>query len=123
MSSGAFENSFYETSAENGGYVLACRVQPETIAATINSAANDAPAGPATAPGSATISRGRRQSGVNMRYVTVRWVSSKPTGYTGSTARIPVLDPAVFAEWGRGQTGTYLGHSVRVVGRTGETVR
>lgn len=123
MSAGAFENAFYETSAENGGFVLRCRVQPETLAATIATAANAGVSGPATAPGSATISQGRRTAGVNMRYVTLRWTGTKPANYDGDTVRIPVLDPAVFADWTLGATGTYLAQAVEVVGRVGETVK
>ena len=123
MSSGAFENAFYQTSTENGGFILRCRVQPETLAATIDSVANAGVAGPATAPGSATISQGRRSAGVNMRYVTLRWTAGAPTDYDGLTARIPVLDPDTFAAWTLGATGTYLSTAVEVVGRTGETVK
>lgn len=122
MSAGAFTRTFYETSAENGSYILSCRVQPETLVATIDGVANTAPAGPATAPGSATISQGRRSAGVNMRYATLRWTAGAPDGYDGDTVRIPVLDPATFSAWTLGSTGTYLAAAVEVVGRTGETV-
>jgi hypothetical protein len=123
MSAGAFETAFYEMSSENGGFVLRCRVQPETLAATIGGTANAGVAGPATAPGSATISQGRRTAGVNMRYVTLAFTATPPTGYSGDNVRIPVLDPAVFADWTLGATGTYLSVAVEVVGRVGETVK
>lgn len=123
MSAGAFESAFYEMSSENGGFVLRCRVQPETLAATIAGTANAGVAGPATAPGSATISQGRRTAGVNMRYVTLKFTATLPTGYSGDPVRIPVLDPAVFAEWTLGATGTYLGQAVEVLSRVGETVK
>ena len=123
MSSGAFETAFYEMSEENGGFILRCRVQPETLAATIGGTANAGVAGPANAPGSATISQGRRTAGVNMRYVNLRWTSAPPTGYSPGTVKIPVLDPAVFADWTLGATGTYLATAVEVVGRVGETVK
>lgn len=123
MSSGAFTDTFYETSAENGGFVLRCRLQPETLAAEFASTANAGADGPATAPGSATISQGRRSAGVNMRYVTVSWNTSPPSGYSGLTARIPVPDPTVFAEWTLGATGTYLSTAATIVGRTGETIK
>ena len=123
MSAGTFETAFYETSSENGSFKLRCRVQPETLAATIGGTANDGVTGPATAPGSATISQGRRSAGVNMRYVTLKFTGTPPTGYSGDPVRIPVLDPAVFAEWTLGRTGTYLGAAVEVVGRVGETVK
>lgn len=123
MSSGPFTDTFYETSVENGGFVLRCRLQPETLAASFASTANAGVDGPATAPGSATISQGRRTAGVNMRYVTVAWDADPPTNYSGLTARIPVPDPAVFAAWTLGATGTYLGTDATIVGRTGETIK
>lgn len=123
MSAGAFENAFYETSSENGGFVLRCRVQPETLAATIGAVANAGNAGPATAPGSATISQGRRSAGVNMRYVTLGFTGAAPADYSGDPVRIPVLTPATFTAWTLGATGTYLGSDVEVLSRVGETVK
>ena len=123
MSSGPFTNTFYETSAENGGFVLRCSLQPETLAASFAATPSAGVVGPATAPGSATISQGRRTAGVNMRYVTVSWDGAPPTDYSGLTARIPVPDPAVFTAWTLGSTGTYLSTSATVVGRSGETVK
>ncbi len=123
MSAGPFQSAFYETSAENGGFVLRCRVQPETLACVIEGEANAGVSGPATAPGSATISQGRRSAGVNMRYVLLGWRASPPTGYSGDPVRIPVLDPTVFAAWTLGGTGTYLGAAVEVLGRNGETIK
>lgn len=123
MSSGPFTPAFYETDPGNGSYVLACRLQPETLAASFAATANAGVSGPATAPGSATISQGRRTAGVNMRYVTVRWDGAAPAGYSGLTARIPVPDPAVFASWTLNSTGTYLSTAATVVGRTSETIK
>ena len=123
MSAGNFTSTFYQTSADNGSYVLTCRVQPETLQASINGTTNSGHPGPATAPGSATISQGRRTAGVNMRYVTLQWTGAKPTDYEGLTVRIPVLRSATFAQWTLGETGTYLGQPVKVVGRTAETIR
>jgi len=123
MSSGVFETAFYETSSENGGFILRCRVQPETLAATIDGTANAGVVGPATAPGSATSSQGRRSAGVNMRYVTLGWTGGAPTDYSGDPVRIPVLDPATFTAWTLGATGTYLATAVEVLSRVGETVK
>lgn len=123
MSSGIFTKTFYETSSENGGYILRAKTQPETLAATIAGTANAGAAGPATAPGSATISQGRRTAGVNMRYVTLGWTAAAPTGYSGDPVRIPVLDPATFTLWTLGATGTYLGAAVEVLSRVSETVK
>jgi len=123
MSAGVFSNAFYETSSENGGFVLTCRVQPETLAASIGGTANASATGPADAPGSATISQGRRSAGVNMRYVSLGFTDLPPTGYKGTPVRIPVLDPATFTLWTKGAIGTYLGSAVEVLGRTGETIK
>jgi hypothetical protein len=123
MSAGPFESAFYETSSENGSFILRCRVLPETLEATIDGTANAGVAGPANAPGSATISQGRRTAGVNMRYVTLGWTGAPPTGYSGDPVRIPVLDPAVFAAWTLGETGTYREVGVEVLSRVGETVK
>jgi hypothetical protein len=123
MSQGPFERVFYKTSSENGSFVLSARVQPSTLSATINSVANASAAGPATAPGSATLSQGRRSAGVNMRYVTLGWTGTPPTGYSGDPVRIPVLDPATFTAWTLNATGTYLGAGVEVLSRVGETVK
>jgi len=123
MSSGPFTNRFYETSSENGGFILGCRVQPETLAAEIDSVANVGATGPATAPGSATSSQGRRTAGVNMRYVRLGWTATPPTGYSGDPVNVAVLTPATFTAWTKGATGTYLGAAVEVLQRSGETVK
>lgn len=123
MSAGVFQDAFYELSAENGGGKARCRVQPETLAATIGGTANIPAGGPSTLPSSAVISRGRRSRGINMRYVTLAWVGDPPDGYDGKTVKIPVLTVATFTAWGFGGTGTYLATPVKVVGRTPEAVR
>lgn len=123
MSSGAFTRTRYQLSAENGGGVTSCRLQPETLSALFGATPNAAPAGPVTIPGSATISQGRRSAGVNMRYVTVAWDGAPPTDYSGLTARIVVPDPTVFAGATLGSAVTYLSTAATVVGRTGETVK
>jgi len=58
-----------------------------------------------------------------MRYVTLGFTGAPPTGYSGDPVRVPVLDPAAFANYTLGATGTYLGVGVEVLGRVGETVK
>ena len=123
MSAGAFQDVFYELSAENGGGKARARVQPETLAATIGGIANIAAGGPSTLPSSAVISKGRRSRGINMRYVTLKWTAEPPEGYDGLTVKIPVLTVATYTAWIFGGTGTYLGQPVKVVGRIAEDVR
>ena len=120
MSAGAFTRTFYET---DGGDILRARVQPETLAANIG-AVNSAPAGPADAPGSARVGGGRRQFGVKMRSVTLAWTGTPPTGYlAGSTVRIPIMQQATYDDIDAGDTGTYRGVAVEVVGKSPESVR
>lgn len=123
MSSGAFVRTFYGLSAENGGGIAPIRLQPETLAATIGGVVNAAPAGPATMPGSVTISQGRRSAGINARYVTVSWDGAPPTDYNGLTARIVVPNPTVYAGAPLGSAVSYLGTAATVVGRNPETVK
>lgn len=123
MSSGPFVRTFYQLSAENGGEVAPIRLQPQTLEAQIAGTANAAPPGPATIPGSATISQGRRSAGINARYVTIAWDGAPPTGYSSLTARITVPDPVVYAGASLGSPVTYLDTSATVVGRTPETIK
>lgn len=122
MSQGEFVNSFYETDTGNGGDVVRCRVQPETLAATIAGVVNAGNTGPATIPGSAKASKGIREYGIGMRSVTLRWTGAPPTGYSGDDVRIPVLMEATYIDWTLGATGTYLGAAVEVVGRNPERI-
>lgn len=123
MSAGAFERTFYELDTGNGGGIARVRVQPETLAATINGAANAAPAGPATLPTAAKVSKGAREIGIGCRTVTLEFTGTPPTDYSGDDVVIPVLQEATYAAWTVGQTGTYLGAPVEVVGRSPESVR
>lgn len=123
MSAGVFERTFYGLDTGNGGGTARARVQPETLAATINAVANAAPAGPATIPVTASASGGIRENGIRMRNVTLQWTAAPPDGYSGDDVTIPVMQEATFAAWTLGQTGTYLGAAVEVVGRSPERVR
>jgi len=120
MSAGAFEISKYET---DSGAIHPIRVQPETLAATIDGNTNAAPAGAVDGLGSASVSRGRRANGINARLVRLRFSGTPPTGYlTNGTVTIPALTPEVYDAAIKGATGTYLGASVIVSGRSPETV-
>ena len=123
MSAGVFERSFYALDTGNGGGVARCRVQPETIAATIGGAANDAPAGPATLPVQALASKGTREAGIGMRSVTVAFTAGAPAGYADDPVTIVCLQEATYAAWAIGATGTYLAAAVEVIGRSPERIR
>jgi len=126
MSAGSFDlNGKYESDA---GQVYRCRPQPETSAMTLGGEANAYPAGAVTAGiGSVSLSKGNRQLGVVPRRVKVRWTAA-PTGPVadyggiGSTFVVPVFDPATFAAYSEGDTGTYLSTACVVDKKFGERV-
>ena len=110
MSAGAFERSRYET---DNGDIARIRVQPETLALTLNGGANGAPAGAVDIPGSARVSAGRRALGINARLVRLAWSAAAPSGYDpDGIITLPWLQQATFAALIPGQTGTYLGASI-----------
>lgn len=120
MSAGVFTRTFYEL---DDGDIVRARVQPETLAANVG-AANTAPAGPADAPGSARVGGGRRQFGIKMRSVSLAWTGTPPTGYkAGALVRIPIMQRATYDGIDLGDTGTYLGVAVEVVGKSPESVK
>lgn len=122
MSSGEFTRTFYGLDTGNGGGIVRARVQPETLAATIDSVANAGATGPASVPITARANGGNSEFGVNMRTVTLAFTGTVPDGYAGDNVRIPVLQEATYAAWTIGSTGTYLGQAVEVVGRSPERV-
>ena len=125
MSAGSPINTVYESGS---GLFFPIRVQPETLSLTLNSVANTAPANtPGAGLPSAKGSGGRRSIGVNARLVRFRFTDTSPTGYKpGGTISLPVLQAAVYAAYGKSQTGTYTlngtAYTVEYVGKTPETV-
>lgn len=123
MSAGEFQRAIYQT---NAGNFASVRVQPETLAATIDSVANDEGAGPINQEASAQVSKGKRTIGINCRTVTLKFTGTLPDDYTGDPVTIPALTPAFYDACNPNSdtaTGTYLGQPVEAVGRSPETVR
>ena len=120
MSAGAFTLARY---ASNEGGVYPIRVQPETLLANIGGV-NASAAGTVDQEVSAQVSKGRRSIGMNARTVTVRFTGALPDGYAaGQTYRIPIMTAAIWNGIKRGNTGTYLGSPVVVVGKQAEQPR
>lgn len=118
MSAGNFVRSRYQS---NSGEVYPIRVQPETLALTIDATANAAPAGAITAEVSARANGSRRTLGMNARTVSITFTATPPEGYaTNSTLTVPVLTSALWDDISRGDTGTYLGVAVEVIGKSPE---
>ena len=115
MSAGTFERTFYEL---DNGEVARARVQPETLAGF-----NPAAVGPATVAGSARMGGGRRRFGINARFITAVWSGSAPTGYDpDGVIRIPIMTPTAYNALDLGDSLTYLGGTLEVIGKTGEKV-
>ncbi|MCO6901706.1 hypothetical protein LVR55_29035, partial [Pseudomonas aeruginosa] len=72
---------------------------------------------------SAVIGGSRRKAGVNARNVRVNFTGAAPAGYeTDGVITLPVFLLATFTGIRKGQTGTYLGSAIRVVGKTAEKI-
>jgi len=122
MSAGQFLRGFYTT---DSGEVAGIRTQPETAALALTpGGTNVIPAGPATLPTRARVSGGRRRYGIKARTVTIVFTGAVPDGYKpDSPITLPVFTPTVYNAIVPDATGTYLGSSVRVVGKSPETIK
>lgn len=124
MSAGAFLYSKYQASDSNGGGIYRIRIQPETQALTIATVANSPPGGATNQKVSAKVSGGKRSIGMNAGKVYFRFSSTVPDGYKpDGILACPTLTPTFAALCEAGATGTYLGQSIVVIGRSSETVR
>ena len=120
MSNGPFTFTNYE---KNDGIIVAIRVQPETLALTLNAVANDAPAGsPASGYPSAQTSQSRRAIGINARRVTCVYTSAASGDLPGLRVTLPWLQLATFNALPTNATGTYLGEPVRLANTLGEEI-
>jgi hypothetical protein len=127
MSSGAFERSRYECTADSRIYRI--RVQEETLEATFGGTANSAPAAPAAGAaankgtGSVRVG-GSNQLGIRARSVTIAWDTDPPDGYKEQgVVKIPVLTLAAWNAWTLDATGTYLETAATILGRQDEQVK
>lgn len=122
MSAGIFQDSIYE--ADNGLF-YPCRVQPETLAMTVDGTANAEAAGPAPAGVPSANMRGsKRQNGITARTVSLKLPAggTPPDGYSGDNLVVPVMTPALFSAISRSSTVVYLGATWRVAGTSPESV-
>lgn len=115
MSAGAFVVTRYQA-VYSAAQIHPIKVQPETLALTIEGVANNPPVGAATSPISASVSGGKRQLGLNAAKVSIRFVDAPPSGYlANSTIRLPLLNAAIRAAAVRSAPGEYLGVEIVVV--------
>lgn len=121
MSAGAFTLSRYEL--DGGTIIVPIRVQPETLALTDGTTANDPPTGAVTLSVSAKARKGTREYGIGARNITISWVAGPPTGYEDENLSIPVLSEVAYAAYTVGTEVTYLGTTATVVARKAEALR
>lgn len=119
MSSGSFVNSFYTS---DSSLIHPIKVQPETLAATIDATPNAGAAGPATSDISVSVSSSRRSIGLHPRTISVR-LDSAPAGYSGVNFTVPVPNPAVWTAAGKGSAVNYLGIVGTVTAKAPEVSR
>jgi len=124
MSAGPFVDSKYQAAAENGGGVHYIKIQPETLALTIATVANSAPAAAQNSKLSATVNGSTRRRGLHAAKIYFKFSSTTPDGYlAGSILSLPALNKNILAAADKGVTGTYLGQAIVVVGKSPEILR
>ncbi len=124
MSAGSFSLSGYTA---DDGKVYPIRHQPESAQATLAGNENAAAAASSIQSGlpSAIVGKGRRQSGLHVRGVRLRFTGALPndTYKENGTTFIPVFSKTVYdAIPARGGTGTYLSVPVAIVGKVPEKI-
>lgn len=123
MSAGLFTKGKYTT---NAGVVVAIRVQPETLSATLGGTANASASGAVT-PGypRATVSKSKRSVGIHARTVTLRFVgAAAPAGYASNqTYTIPVMSAALWDTLAEETACTYQATPATVVSTSPEKIR
>lgn len=121
MSAGAFSRSKYEA---DDGEIHPIRVQPETIDASVGGNDNTAPAGAVTIGLSARVSQSARAFGLRPRLVSLAWFADPPADYDPlGIIRIPILRKAAYDDIVVGDSGSYLGGTVIVIGKSPESKR
>ena len=123
MSTGSFVNTRYEDGAN--GDIHPIRVQPETLTLDITGTTNPAPTGNINSERRAFVSSRRRRGAVCARLIGLKVTNSGPNEYLeGSTLYVPILRPTTYATLlGKlGQSGTYNGATVEVIGSSGERI-
>lgn len=121
MSSGAFITTRYQL--DDTTTIVPVRLQPETVAMTDGTVANDPPAGSVTLSTHAKARKGNREYGIGCRGITVSWEGSPPANYEDDNLFIPVLTPVAFAAYNVGDTVTYLATTATVVSKKSESLR
>lgn len=121
MSSGAFQYSRY---VDDDGNDWRIRVQPETLALTIDGTANAGGTGTGDVSGTVRTSQSRRAFGMKPRTVSFKFTGTVPDGYKGDPiSNIPLLQEAIYDKALPLATGTYLGSAIEVLSRSPESNR
>lgn len=120
MSAGGFSRTRY---LSDTGLVHPGRTQPETAQLVIEGIANASITAAVTSGFRFQVGRAKDACGLLPRKVNVVFTGTLPNGYKADqTYCIPVFDPAVWAAISVGNTGTYLGEAIEVIGKTAEDI-
>jgi len=119
MSAGIFETAVYTS---NDGLNFPCRVQPETLAMSIDGSNNDNSATADEGLPSANMRGGRTENGVTARKIRLKLAdgATPPAGYSGQPIYVPVLTPGNWSAAVKGAAVTYLGVAWTVASRVPE---
>jgi len=122
MSAGKFIFSRYKATSLPGDPIMIARIQPETQDLVLGGAVNEPGGATVTLPLRVNISGNTNSLGVKPRSVTLRWITGVPEGYSpDGVMRVPILSDTLWDAVDPGiTTGTYLGGTVRVVGKSPE---
>lgn len=121
MSAGPFEIYNYKSEL---GTVHPIRLQPETVALTLDGNANSQSSDEIDSPFSVCVSRGANACGLLPRKVNIKFTGAAPAGYKADqTYSIPVLVATLWQNAVVNQTGTYLGEAIKVIGKSPEDIQ
>lgn len=121
MSAGNFDLAKYEL--DDGTTIVPVVVQPETMALTNGTLANDEPAGAVNLSLRAKTRKGNTEYGIGCRCISLRWNGAPPTGYSAGSLTVPILTVAAYAAYNVGDSITYLGATADVIGKKPEALR
>jgi hypothetical protein len=88
----------------------------------IDGADNTAPANDPNQPVTAKTRKDGRAIGIQARKVRLRYINTRPPGYSDWTVLVPVFRPNRWDDFTIGKTGTFRGEAVIVVGRIPQKV-
>jgi hypothetical protein len=120
MSSGPFDIGIYEADSAEKHLI---KYQPESAIFSIGGSPNVLPAGPASSPFWAKVTRAKTEYGLRPRKIKIKWLAAPPAEYGDcQTLDVVVFDPAVYNAATIGANATYLDTPAKIVGKIREDI-